>query len=860
MEWDNYIKTLLEQRCVFDGLYLSLDGKTDGSEIPPIIKATVLILDKLIESGEKNNIIVFPEKKQSLLIFTLMKLISNIDAGKIKKSYDPHNFEKGQKLNYKNCIMEFDGIGWENGQEILFVHFADSRYGLPVEIAPFLQKSESAKLSKCQSFEKAFKGQGIQLLKGMGNAEFMKALQDFKTHMESSVFFVAPVSSTREQILNWKFNGRNISDMLFIGQVNYSGNIKNIGSGQTAGIPAIVLASDLYAVNDATKRGAPIQSLIMDISNSDAVHSQMDAFDRIMSRAIPFTCITDTANSFDMQLFIERGFNVWRWDENYITKKLYQAPFLLANKKAELCVKRTIEYIAVDDDKISNLIKRLYSHKVKVKEQSPRMMDMFAKLFTMTLNALRAITLYTDSERDAWQNNLSECLSVIQEERPFISSDAYSDYEMIIEDLKSIISPAFMLPKISALQEKIFTSQYHTAHLIVPEKSDKDYIEKYWNKWSSEENICTHFSAFYPDEYIGIAPVESVVVIICGWFNNIKMRKILYSFNAQKYVVLIYRYENRWKSVHTKTWAKSLDNTGNQAVMRQVFNMSDLKLPVKPLGIDCILPAESDVDTDELNEIELILRGSGGRRYTENNDNISGQLVQAVPVRFTGGYLAFFRNNHKVITVTDIMVNNGQKEKTKEASQLHIGDFIVLREADRDLVRELADAILNNSGKKKSRILATKWKESLRIANLSSTYSEIHEKLKAAGCSATFPTVRSWIKDENKIAPKSKEDLLCIAQVTENQELLEMIDQVYEAARIVNSAHITAGKYLSRQLRVKIASVLHGHDNNVDPFNVGEPIVLLLDNIGTVKVLKVIEVEPTIDIDSSYTNRLLEEK
>lgn len=238
---------------------------------------------------------------------------------------------------------------------------------------------------------------------------------------------------------------------------------------------------------------------------------------------------------------------------------------------------------------------------------------------------------------------------------------------------------------------------------------------------------------------------------------------------------------------------------------------------------------------------------------------MNGLAVEAIPIRFLGGYLSFLRKNHKVITVTDIMVNNGEREKIKEASQLQIGDFVVLRETDRDIVRELADIILKNSGKDDLRELATRWKQPLKIENILLNCAEIYEKLKAAGCTVTYQTVRGWINDENRIAPERKEDLICIAKATNDQELLNMAEEVYEAARVVNSAHIQAGRYLSIQLRVKIASALCEY-NGIDQNNLWEPIILTFDNIGTVKILEIIEIGQVITVDTINTNRLIEEK
>ena len=119
--------------------------------------------------------------------------------------------------------------------------------------------------------------------------------------------------------------------------------------------------------------------------------------------------------------------------------------------------------------------------------------------------------------------------------------------------------------------------------------------------------------------------------------------------------------------------------------------------------------------------------------------------------------------------------------------------------------------------------------------------------------------MRGWIVDEDKIAPEKKEDLKYIALITEDSVLLEMIDDVFDAAREVKNAHIQAGKYLSGFLKQKLASALHEY-GEIDPFNIWEPITLMLDDIGTVKILKVIDIGTVLVVDAADMNRLIEEK
>ena len=117
-------------------------------------------------------------------------------------------------------------------------------------------------------------------------------------------------------------------------------------------------------------------------------------------------------------------------------------------------------------------------------------------------------------------------------------------------------------------------------------------------------------------------------------------------------------------------------------------------------------------------------------------------------------------------------------------------------------------------------------------------------------------TIRSWLKDEDRIAPREKADIIAIAIATGDRVLLEKADEVFEAAQDVKRAHIQAGKYLSEKLRKKVVEELRKH-GNVDPFNIWEPIEIHTDTIGTFKILKVIDVGSPMLANEIDINRLL---
>lgn len=860
LEWHEYVEQLLLSESAFDGISLSFDGDPDGTGIPPIIKSSILMLDKMIQHQGQYNIMVFPERVQSIYIFTLMKLLHNIAQGKIEKEYDPSDFQSGEKLKLGNAVVEFLGLEERDGKRCLKIRHADLTSSAPIEFFPLFQRtSTQRRLSKYAQFVTAKRKAESQITHVSPNEQQLAILADYKTHMSSSIFNMTSIIRTKETIACSRLCGKKISDLLLIGQADYNGAIRNIGAGQLSGIPSIVLAPDLYAIVAASNNEHPVQSVIIDASDSNRMLTQMDALDDLMRVDVPITCVTDTVNSFDLQLFEIRGFNIWRWDETSITPKLYDATPLPLDQKIRNCSTRKVEYLKVDGHEMSDAIRSLASRRSESKEQSPQMMRMFDSLNALAFAALRETVSFESSKLERASLLLNDSFQALTCEKLFLAPGTYEDYKEAITCLKKVYSPDFRLLKQKALSDHLQNENYRDVCIVVPERSEKEHVRCYWQGWCYQKGLRTVVHVLHPAEYYSVSCSAFSATVVVGWLKRAIMRKILYSFNTQQYIVLLYDYECSWKSYATAKWDSALKSSGNKKIITSSFSNDQLSISTRRF-VESHNPEPVEIsDIDELNEIELILRENKFRQYVASDGMKSEDATaEAIPVNYVGGFLAFYRTGHKVISATKVIMQDADKIDLILPDKLQVGDFVVVREADRDLIKEMADILLSNSGKSGLRELATKWKEALEIEQLISTPEEIYQKFVDAGCTKGYATVRSWLVDEDVIAPQQKQDLQYIAAVTESSVINELIDQIFEAAQEVRSAHVQAGRVLSAQLRSRIVEALESY-GDIDPFNIWEPIEMTVESIGPVKVLKITDVGSPIIVDIADTNRLIEE-
>ena len=73
-------------------------------------------------------------------------------------------------------------------------------------------------------------------------------------------------------------------------------------------------------------------------------------------------------------------------------------------------------------------------------------------------------------------------------------------------------------------------------------------------------------------------------------------------------------------------------------------------------------PVEESPATDEYAEIEVTLRDNRFKQYiARGGHKHAGDTVEAVLVNYVGGYLAFYRTGHTVISATRIILDDADR-------------------------------------------------------------------------------------------------------------------------------------------------------------------------------------------------------
>ena len=861
LSWNEYIEGLLSKSTVLDNM--SLLNNDNIITVSPIVKASIQMLESMIETEGRHNVFVFPEIKELLYEFVLAKIVFNVAAGKINISYDPHTFKSGQKLKYKSCIVEFDQYVEKDydGAERIYIRFSNGdRYGVPVKIAPIFQHAnETAKrFSNQKAFSKIYSDKKAleELALSPERKDIIDVLTDYKTHLDGSIFLVTNISTAKAYFDQTYINGTLLKDVLLIGKIQPDGSIDSCYPGQLSGNPAIVLTSDLYSVFKAIDQGAQAQSIIINTSHGNIIENQLDIIDDLSREDFPILCLTDTSNSFDLEVLLDRDYNVWRWDANSLVDAIHSSTLRAAERRIHNCAVQNISYEHVDCFEIDNALHLLYSHKSEIDEQGTNVIAAYNKLFSLLFTSLRSAVPYEKEEIVRAQNALEEVNSMLKLEKRFMSQDLYNDLMGAVSSFEKVYTMTFQNLKVSKIAEIISSKKYSSICIVIADKLDKIRCEEYWRNYGVRKHSPTVVRVLYPQEYATSDTVRCDTTIVVGWLNNKHMKNVIYSYGSSEYIILTYACEEKWSKAHTRSWNKLLSKSSNHRIVENSFSKKS-RMPISDEGFVEKAPESRQDNFDELSDIENLIQLNIYRQYGGSANN-HAQIVDAYPINFVGGYLAFYKAGHKMITVTEIIMDGKDNVSIKTPDLLKTGDFVVVREAQRDIIRDIADKILVNSGKPHAREKALLWREALSVETLFCALDEIYRKLQEHGCTRGFQTVKNWIENEDQFSLSSKGDLICIAKALNDDLLLDSIDEVYTAGLDVKRAHLKAGQFLSQRLRAQVAERIAEH-GEIDVFNIWDPIELNLEDIGKVIILKIIDTNRPIQIDSSNTNRLLTE-
>lgn len=242
-----------------------------------------------------------------------------------------------------------------------------------------------------------------------------------------------------------------------------------------------------------------------------------------------------------------------------------------------------------------------------------------------------------------------------------------------------------------------------------------------------------------------------------------------------------------------------------------------------------------------------------------SNNNSPMSEVKYVGMFVTGEQI-FFSKHYSAV----VFDHEKGSVTEKEVDKLLPGDFLVFTKKGgytQNIVDFIYEKLLDMKKLDKKAVEASQkavyWKEILKKYKMQQnyTYRDIAKKLRAVGSSLQEVTVRSWlIEDSYIVGPKKVETMGYIAQITQDEKLLNDIDGYFEACQIVRSERMAILKLIAKAINNKLSghvpqegSVLEVVYNNVD--NLSE----------TLELENVIELSESTNVSINLVNKPITE-
>ena len=861
MDWNGYLENLLDSKHILQSLTFTTQDNPQNWKIPAIIRSSVLILDRLLKSGNKKNIFVFPEKSESLFLFVFAYLLHSIKHCANMVDYNPESFKPGDHLKYKNMVVEFIGTGTNNQNEASLVFkMADmDKVTAPLSILPRFQKTDLKRISKISVWDKIRE----DLVASTTAIDIEdKVLNDFlnlKAYIKRSISYASPVSKAKEQLSRYELKDTLVEEIFLIGQIDYKGDIKTIGPGKIIGVPAMLLSPDLFAVAETIKKKInPIDILFVDITSINMVINDLEALRYMLFQDMPIVCITDTANSFDLQILVDEGFKVWRWNKINIPEILYLNGFLDSDKKVNNCAKSDLNFIRVNCPQISESLKRLLKYRDLIEGQIEVIRTLYSKLISLANKALKRITPLTQVERKQQLDILLECDELLSHKLDsYISKAMIDDLAFSIDSLRSIIKEVVIFPKQKAIMDFLNVTAANRIKIVVEDSPYFQEQAQFWQQMYQCDGNNKQIFFINPTNYSNSKSIEGEITITICWLKWQKMYKILTSNITEKVYTFLYDIEDMWRSSGIRTIQSTLSNSSNRTIIREVLSAAgeSIELP-EEISEQITIPRigqEEDVDIDT-----FILHGKYSSLAGINPQYQVQESVQAIPISFHGGFCTFIKPSHRLIVLSESFLSIVGRVSEKKVDKIKVGDLIVVRDSGKNIIREVADEILRNNNKEEYRNISTKWRRVFSQAESNMSFNQIYWKLNEADCFVHRLTLHNWMTDEDMIGPGNKENLIQIARAFDDEDLMRDVENIHEAIMCVRTAHQQAGMLLGKRLKEAIPKAATEFSENGGSIQ-NEPITIQLENIGQVRIFKILDISSPMDVNLGNVNRIIKE-
>lgn len=859
------LKEYLNKYPIYNSINFSIDSKNESEKLHPLFILTQYIIDKFISDGDKRIAIVLPDDECNVLPLIIAKYFSNIQYESDYAGSVLEDIEIGQHIRLGKAVVEFDGIiEDENEKRKLglsgpekYIKFTTGRKEKTTVYCPIngvhylFEKTEGA-LSIYKVWNEARKEAEADLKEADSLITMLKVK---RTAIRKIIALLSPKNDFREFVDTLNINGQKFEDAVAYGEIDLDNpdKFKLYNNGRLDCLPSIAVTTKLeeiyYLLRDKTIK-EKVFAIFSTIEKFDEITSNPDTFKQILKQDVPFVAFVPESGFENCHILTDYGFDLWHWKPSTMksdallvtennpvvakgktlfgkfTEKVNRA--VLSDYKMEISNNRSLRKLV----RLISLLSQQAYNADSVLRQFVRKVWAFQNKFTWLLCPMEGRV------RIEFEKEFDDLCKFWKEQKPFYEGQILqTTIEEILAHFALLINeekPAKLL-KVESFFSKLSDKQ-KSILVLIPNKYQ--YFAETFNYINSIKGTCSvriqTLSDFYSKQE---KDFESVDYLIVSWFDKDEYIHIKQTYCYDNLVYILYDYENKWRERYVKKFDECIPHEKIRKIADKIsFSQEDIY--DKPLDRIFTEDTEEFEEISDYNISDIIVRSTFGNTGVEPT---SAEAIECVPVILSEDKIAYFYPTHDIIDVTGLSKGNIDKPIKKDAIKLKKGDMILIRQSDKDIIREKANSLMMQNGENDLRAKTEMWSTLLSVYAEGKSIVDVCRALNIEGGECTFQQVRYWLSGET-IMPREKEVLIAIgivaSRVPELKEMCENylneIDSIYEAGRKVQGYHQSAGRWLTSELKNKaqeIKSIANSSLSHGEVEGIGEIHIYTVEDV-----------------------------
>jgi hypothetical protein len=791
-------------------------------------------------------------------IAALLAALSRLKADfpRLVEDYARHEFTPGQRVRVlpSDAVFEYEGI-WSEfpGQFKLKLIGAETRSFRSFPLVDILRLEPTDRLRP--------QGTGATNLGQRASGPLDKLL-DFNSCGNNSIIrnvvlchmpraqFTRTIDAITLAPTHAKTFER-LSQFVSWGSIDPDGLLRANDSHQTVGEPLVAVSG--FPEDIARNcRASPANTKVIFADGPQRFARDLQAYDDIVEkqRLILLASPTDID---DIQTLRDRGCVIWRMAPGEIllgesSPRTRSRRSLVGRtvRAGDVRQRTAVTAIACEDEKIEAIARALEGASASLDEndQTVELDDGLARLFGVLFECSECCFGAPDTAIES----IESVRSVISRNARWLRSDISANLAEAIDGLRSLVKDKSDHSKAGAL-----------VNLLGDRMLDKGESWAVLGRSSRTAACLVQGLKNY-----GLAPVVTAIssmtfeseydgIVLAGWPNDPRFRRLLELAAAPEVIVLTYHFEKKWyERYRIKARQRDCSDILTADQRAQIVQVPPSRFNGQQYHSPFAGPEQPAVAEPEAPVFQFEARIA--RRHASFSiplPDSSHDLRPTHLVRFAGGCHAFLTEWAELSVLNDVIEHGeseGAKIGRKTVAKFVPGDFLLFRAAgDKEFIRLIAEEMMGSEEYSRQRKMAERWKTALHA--LGTSPAVVQRRLADFGLDRTSVTVGNWLVDPDKIGPGTDADIEVIARAAGDKELLASLQLVINAISTIRSAHLSAGMHLTKL----ILSELRGRIRDIRD----EPTLLDLGYGGAwVVQVESVEAEP-INWPANKTNRLL---